>query len=234
MPLIELKNIYKTYKDGELLVPVLKDVSFSIEEGEFVTIMGPSGSGKSTLLNIIGCLDKPTEGEYYLEDMLINNLKDIQLSNIRNNFIGFVFQHFHLLSHLKAHENVELPMIYNGIFEKERRPKVEEALKKVGLGDRLNHKPSQLSGGEKQRVAIARSIAMGPDLILADEATGALDSVAGDNIMEIFKTLNEEFGMTIIQVTHSRPIALKSQKIIHILDGKINKIEYIDEGEVVC
>jgi putative ABC transport system ATP-binding protein len=233
MTLIKLDKICKTYKDGELLVPVLKNISFEIEKGEFVTIMGPSGSGKSTLLNIIGCLDQPTKGDYYLDNILINNQKDKELSRIRNNFIGFVFQHFHLLSHLKAYENVELPMIYNGMFEKERRPKAKEALEKVGLSNRLNHKPSQLSGGEKQRVAIARSIAIGPDLILADEATGALDSVAGDNIMEIFKTLNETFGMTIIQVTHSKPIALKSQKIIHILDGKINRIEYVKEGEIL-
>jgi len=231
MSLIKIKNIVKTYKDGELLVPVLKDISFEIKKGEFVTIMGPSGSGKSTLLNIIGCLDKPTDGKYYLEGIEINKQNDRKLSSIRNNFIGFVFQHFHLLNHLKAHENVELPMIYNGIFEKVRRPKSREALEKVGLGDRMNHKPSQLSGGEKQRVAIARSIAMEPALILADEPTGALDSEAGDNIMNIFKTLNKEFGMTIVQVTHSREVALKSQKIIHILDGKINEIEILNEGD---
>lgn len=231
MSLIKINNIVKTYKDGELLVPVLKDVSFEIKKGEFVTIMGPSGSGKSTLLNIIGCLDKPTSGEYMLDGIEINKQNDNKLSGIRNNFIGFVFQHFHLLNHLKAHENVELPMIYNGLFEKVRLPKAKKALEKVGLGDRIDHKPSQLSGGEKQRVAIARAIAMEPALVLADEPTGALDSEAGDNIMNIFKTLNKEFGMTIVQVTHSRAVALESQKIIHILDGKINNIEILSEGD---
>lgn len=225
MSFLRLKNITKNYKNGSVNIEVLKGISLEIENGEYVSIMGPSGSGKSTLLNMIGCLDKPTSGKYYLKDMFISDLKDKDLSSIRNNYIGFVFQNFHLLNHLKAYENVELPMIYNGIFEKERNKRSKDALKKVGLKDRLNHKPTQLSGGEKQRVALARAIAMKPAIILADEPTGSLDSKTSKNILDIFKFLNKEYNMTIIQVTHNRDVALKSDKIFHILDGKIYKVE---------
>jgi putative ABC transport system ATP-binding protein len=192
LALLELNDIHKNYLNGNVKVNALKGVSLSIEDGSFVSIMGPSGSGKSTLLNILGCLDTPSRGSYRINDQNVEKLNDAALSDLRNKFIGFVFQQFHLISGLNALENVELPLIYQGVTGKARKEKAQAALEAVGLGDRLYHRQSQLSGGEQQRVAIARAFVKNPKLILADEPTGALDSKASENIMSIFKNLNEE------------------------------------------
>ncbi|MEH7038578.1 MULTISPECIES: ABC transporter ATP-binding protein, partial [Bacillus] len=199
--MITLNNIHKTYYQGKLAVPILHGISLTIQSGEFVSIMGPSGSGKSTLMNIIGCLDRPTEGEYMLNDVNILTADESKLALIRNEYIGFVFQHFNLLPRLSAVENVELPLIYGGVKKAERRQRALEALGKVGLSDRVHHLPSELSGGQKQRVAIARSIANDPTFIMADEPTGALDTKSGEQVMDIFTKLNAE-GTTIVMVTH--------------------------------
>ncbi|HQE06224.1 MAG: ABC transporter ATP-binding protein [Tepidanaerobacteraceae bacterium] len=225
MPIIKLENISRSYKNGQVVIEALKNINLSIEEGEFISIMGPSGSGKSTMLNIIGCLDKPSSGTYEIAGKRVEKLGDGQLAEIRNEFIGFVFQSFHLLPDLTALENVELPLIYRGLIGKERRKKAVEALKSLGLGERIYHRPSQLSGGEQQRVAIARAIVGDPKVILADEPTGALDSKTSETIMEIFQELNNERGITIVQVTHEKSIAEYSKRIYHLLDGKIERIE---------
>ncbi|MTI66860.1 MAG: ABC transporter ATP-binding protein [Firmicutes bacterium] len=230
MALLDLKNIGRSYKNGQIKVDALKNVDIAIEDGEFVSIMGPSGSGKSTLLNIVGCLDLPTDGTYKISDMHVENLKDSKLADIRNEFIGFVFQKFHLLPNLSARENVELPLIYQGMLGAERKKNSEKALEAVGLKDRMKHLPSQLSGGEQQRVAIARAIASNPSVILADEPTGALDSHTGENIMSIFQRLNKKLGITIVQVTHERDIALYGSKIFHLLDGEIEKVEKVEKN----
>lgn len=229
MPLLELKNITRTYKTGQIRVEALKGIDLSIEEGDFVSIMGPSGSGKSTLLNIIGCLDQPSSGTYQIAGKHVEKLGDGSLADIRNRFIGFVFQSFHLLPDLDAQANVELPLIYRGESGAERRRKAVAALESVGLGGRLHHMPSQLSGGEQQRVAIARAIVGDPALILADEPTGALDSRAGENVMAIFQRLNHEQGKTIVQVTHERNIALYGRRVYHLLDGQMERVEDLDE-----
>ena len=187
--MITLNNIAKTYYQGKLAVPILHGISLTIQSGEFVSIMGPSGSGKSTLMNIIGCLDRPTEGEYMLNDVNILTADESKLALIRNEYIGFVFQHFNLLPRLSAVENVELPLIYGGVKKAERRQRALEALGKVGLSDRVHHLPNELSGGQKQRVAIARSIANNPTFIMADEPTGALDTKSGEQVMDIFTKL---------------------------------------------
>ncbi len=218
--MISLKEISKTYKQGSLEVPVLHDINIEIESGEFVSIMGPSGSGKSTLMNIIGCLDRPTSGEYTLNDVNILQADGTKLALIRNQYIGFVFQHFHLLPRLSALDNVELPLVYGGVRKKERRERALDALAKVGLADRVNHLPNQLSGGQKQRVAIARSIANNPTFILADEPTGALDSKSGEQVMNIFTQLNKE-GTTIIMVTHEDEVAAYTNRRILLRDGII-------------
>lgn len=218
--MISLKHIYKTYKQGPLEVPVLHDINVEIKSGEFVSIMGPSGSGKSTLMNIIGCLDRQAEGEYILNDVNVLKADEAHLALLRNRFIGFVFQHFHLLPRLTALENVELPLVYGGMGKKERREKALDALAKVGLADRVDHLPNQLSGGQKQRVAIARSIANEPGFILADEPTGALDSKSGAQVMDIFTKLNDE-GTTIVMVTHEDEVAAYSKRRIVLRDGKI-------------
>ncbi|NLL99078.1 MAG: ABC transporter ATP-binding protein [Tepidanaerobacter sp.] len=223
--MIKLENISRSYKNGQVVIEALKNINLSIEEGEFISIMGPSGSGKSTMLNIIGCLDKPSSGTYEIAGKRVEKLGDGQLAEIRNEFIGFVFQSFHLLPDLTALENVELPLIYRGLIGKERRKKAVEALKSLGLGERIYHRPSQLSGGEQQRVAIARAIVGDPKVILADEPTGALDSKTSETIMEIFQELNNERGITIVQVTHEKSIAEYSKRIYHLLDGKIERIE---------
>ncbi|WP_379970551.1 ABC transporter ATP-binding protein [Ectobacillus sp. sgz5001026] len=220
--MISLKHINKTYKQGTLEVPVLHDINIDINSGEFVSIMGPSGSGKSTLMNIIGCLDRRAEGEYILNDVNVLTADDTELALIRNRFIGFVFQHFHLLPRLTAVENVELTLIYGGVSKKERRELALEALAKVGLADRVNYLPNQLSGGQKQRVAIARSIANQPSFILADEPTGALDTKSGAQVMDIFTQLNKE-GTTIIMVTHEDEVAAYSKRRIMLRDGKITQ-----------
>lgn len=218
--MINLKHIHKTYKQGALEVPVLHDINTEIATGEFVSIMGPSGSGKSTLMNIIGCLDRPTSGEYILNGVNVLAADEAHLALIRNKYIGFVFQHFHLLPRLTAVENVELPLVYGGIKKSERRERALEALAKVGLSDRVSHLPNQLSGGQKQRVAIARSIANQPTFILADEPTGALDTKSGEQVMEIFTQLNKE-GTTIVMVTHEEEVALYSKRRIVLRDGNI-------------
>jgi putative ABC transport system ATP-binding protein len=228
LSLIELKKIKKSYSNGQIQVKALDEINLSIEDKEFVSIMGPSGSGKSTLLNVIGCLDLPTSGTYQLAGKRVEKMKDWELSEIRNEDIGFVFQKFHLLPNMNALENVELPLIYGGMRGKDRKKKAAVALESVGLKERMHHLPSQLSGGEQQRVAIARAIAGNPSLILADEPTGALDTSAGENIMSIFQELNKNLGITIVQVTHERDIALYGQKIYHVRDGKLERIEIVE------
>ena len=222
--MIETKNVTKTYQMGEVEVHALRGVSIEIERGEFVTIMGPSGSGKSTLMNLLGCLDSPTRGSYSLNGEDVSRLTERQLAHIRNSEIGFVFQGFNLLARTTAIHQVELPLTYTGIGAKERDLRAREALQIVGLGDRLKHKPEELSGGEQQRVAIARALATDPSIILADEPTGNLDSHTGHDILRLFQELNEK-GITIIFVTHDPEIAEYSQRIIHIRDGLIERDE---------
>ena len=227
--ILNLQNIYKDYQQEKLVVPVLKDVSLTVEEGEYVAIMGPSGSGKTTLMNIIGCLDRPTSGTYELAGENVLKLKDRELSDLRLNSIGFVFQSFQLMPRESAVENVALPLSYAGVRKKERRDRATKALERVGLGDRVNFRPTQLSGGQKQRVAIARAMVNHPKILLADEPTGALDSKSGEQIMELFDSLNEE-GVTIVMITHDPKIAAKAKRIIRIIDGEIYEGE--EDGAV--
>lgn len=219
---IKVKDIHKIYDLGDIKVHALKGISLDIKNGDFVSIMGASGSGKSTLMNIIGCLDKPTKGEYYLDNNQVSSLDSDELAEIRNKKIGFVFQSFNLLSRTTALENVELPMIYNNTDSKKRAEMANQAIKMVGLEGRKHHLPSQLSGGEQQRVAIARAIVNNPSLILADEPTGNLDSQTSMEIMEIFKALNKQ-GKTIIMITHEQDIAKHAERIIIFKDGYIIK-----------
>ncbi len=219
--ILKLDHIYKDYQQEKLVVPVLKDVSLAVEEGEYVAIMGPSGSGKTTLMNIIGCLDKPTSGEYELAGENVSKMKDKELSDLRLKSIGFVFQSFHLMPRESAAENVALPLSYAGVRKKERKARATKALERVGLGDRVNFKPTQLSGGQKQRVAIARAMVNNPKILLADEPTGALDSKSGEQIMELFHSLNEE-GVTVVMITHDPKIAARAKRVIHIIDGEIH------------
>ena len=216
--MIQVKDVHKSYDLGETFVHALRGVSFSIEEGEFVSIMGPSGSGKSTLMNIVGCLDTPSEGTYLLKDRNVGNLDEEQLAGIRNEEIGFVFQKFQLLPRSSALENVALPLKYASVKQSERLIRAEEVLDKVGLTNRLTHKPTELSGGEQQRVAIARAVVNSPSILFADEPTGNLDSKTGDQVLEIFKDLNER-GQTIVVITHEREVAKQSQRTITIKDG---------------
>lgn len=216
--ILRLEHIYKNYIQDKMEVPVLKDICFEVERGEYVAIMGPSGSGKTTLMNIIGCLDTPTSGTYWLNDMDLVDYDDKKLSEIRNQSIGFVFQTFQLLPKQTARDNVALPLLYAGVPKKERMERAERALEKVGLGDRIDFKPTQLSGGQKQRVAIARAIVTEPDILLADEPTGALDSASGQQIMELFETLNRE-GMTVLMITHDAEIASHAKRMVLIRDG---------------
>ena len=223
--MITVKNLSKTYDSGTLTVAALREVSFKIKKGEFVSIMGPSGSGKSTLMNILGCLDLPTNGNYSLEGLEISSLRPNQLAEVRNRRIGFVFQSFNLLPRATALENTELPLLYGKV------PNSTEiamhALERVGLKDRANHKPTELSGGEKQRVAIARALVNQPAIILADEPTGNLDSATGEDIMSLFLQLNKE-KVTLVLVTHEEDIALKAQRIIKMKDGKIIKDLFLE------
>ncbi len=239
--ILELKNIYKTYIQGSMEVPVLKNINFSVDDGEYVAIMGPSGSGKSTLMNIIGCLDKATDGTYILDGQEIGNYKDKELSYVRNKKIGFVFQTFNLLPRQSALDNVGLPLQYAKVPSRERKIRCEEVLDMVGLSDRVNFKPTQLSGGQKQRVAIARAMVNNPKILLADEPTGALDSKSGLQIMDLFDELHAN-GVTIIMITHSEEIAQRADRIIKIIDGELiddncnnsnNSITFQDENQEV-
>jgi putative ABC transport system ATP-binding protein len=218
--MIDLRNIKKVYKMGEVNLEALKGIDLKIKKGEFISIMGPSGSGKSTLMNIIGCLDTPTEGDYFLDGEKVGGLNIDDLSEIRNKKIGFVFQSFNLLNYATSYENVELPMLFNGAGGSERKDRVKELLEMVGLYKWKDHRPTELSGGQQQRVAIARALVNDPAVILADEPTGNLDSQSGKEIMDIFNELWQD-GKTIIMVTHDNNIASYSQRIIRILDGKI-------------
>ena len=228
--LISLKNICRSYRNGEQELQVLKNINLEIGEGEFVAIMGPSGSGKSTLMNTIGMLDTPTSGEYYLEGQEVARLGEKQLAQVRNQQIGFVFQQSFLLSKMDAVQNVELPLIYAGVPAAQRRKLAEEYLSKVELTDRIHHLPSELSGGQKQRVAIARALVNDPSIILADEPTGALDTKTGSQIMELLVELNEE-GKTIIMVTHEPEIAAYAKRQIVIRDGVISSDSARLEGK---
>ncbi|MFO7246673.1 MAG: ABC transporter ATP-binding protein [Thermaerobacter sp.] len=219
IPLAELSNIHRVFRQGQVEVHALRGVDLRIDHGEFVSIMGPSGSGKSTLLNIIGCLDRPTSGRYLLEGRDVVSMNDSRLADLRNRFIGFVFQMFHLLPKLTAVQNVELPLIYRGWPAADRRRRAVEVLQAVGLGERLHHRPTQMSGGEQQRVAIARALAGRPSLILADEPTGNLDSRNSEEIMNLFVRLNREQGITIVQVTHEPDMAQMGKRIVYMRDG---------------
>lgn len=218
--MIQISNMSKVYRMGDNVVNALNDVSLHIRQHEFVAIIGPSGSGKSTLMNMIGCLDTPTSGSYMLDGVEVSKLRDDELAEIRNYKIGFIFQSFNLLQKLTAVENVELPLIYQGIAARERLARSSEVLSSIGLGDRLHHKPNELSGGQQQRVAIARALVSRPPILLADEPTGALDSKSGIEIMKILKDLHEK-GNTIIVITHDNDIAMQAKRLVRINDGKI-------------
>ncbi len=220
MAILRLTDICKDYQQGKEPVRVLKNINLTVEKGEYLAIMGPSGSGKTTLMNLIGCLDVPTSGTYELDGKNLKDLNDDAMAEIRNKHIGFVFQHFHLLPKMDAIENVALPLLYAGVPLTERRERAMEALKAVGLEDRMTFLPNQLSGGQCQRIAIARAMVGKPDLLLADEPTGALDTKSGAQIMDIFRKLSDE-GMTIIMITHEPSIAACADKTYHILDGEL-------------
>lgn len=220
--MIWLEDICKTYQLGEVDVPVLRGIDLTIEEGDYVAIMGASGSGKSTLMNIIGCLDRPSSGQYVLEGRNLTTLDNAGLAYIRNQRIGFVFQQFNLLPRITALENVMLPMVYAGATRSQRRKRAEAALGRVGLGDRLGNRPSQLSGGQQQRVAIARALVNRPALVLADEPTGALDTQTSQEVMQLLTELNAQ-GITVVIVTHEPDIAAQTRRIIHVKDGLLQK-----------
>ena len=222
--IISIRSVSKIYNLGETVVKALDNVSLSIYDNDYISIMGPSGSGKSTLMNIIGCLDVPTKGKYKFKNELISEMNDNQLANIRNEKIGFVFQTFNLLPKLNAMQNVEVPLIYSSLWRKDRIERAEEALHIVGLQDRMNHKPNELSGGQRQRVAIARALVNKPSIILADEPTGNLDSKSGNEILKFFAKLHKD-GNTIIMVTHEESIAKLAKRRIDIFDGKIARDE---------
>ncbi|MEC0270293.1 ABC transporter ATP-binding protein [Paenibacillus anseongense] len=223
MTLIQIEHVSKSYVMGGEMIRALDDVSLEIDNGEFVAIMGPSGSGKSTLMNILGCLDVADDGDYVMDGKAINRLKDAQLAEIRNRKIGLVFQNFNLLPRLNAYEDVELPLIYRGMSRKEREPLVMQALEVVDLVERRRHLPSELSGGQHQRVAIAGTLAGDPAIILADEPTGALDSKTGVEILNIFKRLNEQ-GRTIVLITHDLAIAQQAKRVVYFRDGKLSEV----------
>ncbi|MCR5795030.1 MAG: ABC transporter ATP-binding protein [Solobacterium sp.] len=221
--ILDLQNIYKNYGNGDVEVPALKNVTFRVEEGEYVAIMGPSGSGKTTLMNIIGCLDRQTSGTYILDGTNIADVSEKDLSGIRLNKIGFVFQTFQLLPGETALENVALPLIYAGVKKQDREERAMQALKDVGLEDRASFRPSQLSGGQKQRTAIARAMINNPKILLADEPTGALDQASGRQVMALFKSLNDA-GVTIVMITHDANVAANAKRILHIIDGEISEV----------
>src|SRR6202521_3886048 len=222
-PVIRLENVFKTYDLGEIQVQALRGVSLDVCEGEFVAVMGPSGSGKSTIMNILGCLDRPTKGRYFLDGVDVSGMTKTELARIRNRKLGFVFQQFNLLSRTSALENVELPTVYAGVSPEERAKRAMEALTRVGLADRAGHHPSQLSGGQQQRVAIARGLVNRPSILLADEPTGNLDSRTSVEIMDILQTLNNEHGLNIVLATHEPDIAQYSKRTLEFRDGKLRK-----------
>jgi putative ABC transport system ATP-binding protein len=228
--IIELQDLVKTYKVGDTEVQALRGVSYAVDEGDFVAIMGPSGSGKSTLMNILGCLDKPTSGKYLLQGEEVSTFDKNRLARIRNQKIGFVFQTFNLLARTSALENVELPLLYSDVHSKDRHARALAALDSVGLRNRAQHKTNQLSGGEQQRIAIARALLNNPTLILADEPTGNLDSKTSNEIMDIFTKLNVEKGITMVMVTHESDIACFARKRIYVRDGQIIREERGKEG----
>lgn len=220
--ILEMQHIYKNYIQGEMDVPVLKDINFSVDDGEYIAITGPSGSGKTTMMNLIGCLDIATKGQMILDGEDVGKFNDNQLSDLRLHKIGFVFQNSELLGSMTAIRNVCLPLMYAGVDEAERKERAKEALERVGLGDRLYFRPNQLSGGQKQRVAIARAIINRPRILLADEPTGALDSASGKAVMELFEKLNDE-GITIIMITHDANIAKRAKRRAIMLDGELTQ-----------
>ena len=228
MAILKMTDICKDYQQGKEPVRVLKNINLTVEKGDYLAIMGPSGSGKTTLMNLIGCLDVPTSGSYELDGKNLHDLTDDELADIRNKHLGFVFQRFHLLPKMTALDNVALPLLYGDVPLKERRERAMEALKSVGLEDRMDFLPNQLSGGQCQRVAIARAMVGKPDILLADEPTGALDPKSGDQIMEIFRSLSDQ-GMTILMITHESAVAERAHKIYHILDGEL-KLPSDQEG----
>jgi putative ABC transport system ATP-binding protein len=230
---IELQNVTKVYTMGEIEVHALRGVSLQIGEAEFVSIMGPSGSGKSTLMNVLGCLDSPTQGSYYLQGQDVSRLRDSQLAHIRNKEIGFVFQQFNLLPRTSAMRQVELPLMYSGVGSRERHERARAALEEVGLDDRLRHRPDELSGGQQQRVAIARALVTQPSIIMADEPTGNLDTKSGNELLGIFQKLNEQ-GITIIFVTHDPDIAVYSRRVIHIRDGLLESDVPVHSTPLAC
>ncbi len=231
MALLELRDITRTFVNDQVETKVLKGINLDVEKGEFVSIMGASGSGKSTLLNIIGCLDRATDGTYVVNGVLVDKLSENELADMRNREMGFVFQSFHLLKNLTARANVELPLIYRGMNGEERKTRAIKALERVGLGHRMDHYPKQMSGGEQQRVAIARSIVGDPSFMLADEPTGALDTKNTWNVMELFYELNKKEGITIVMVTHDTQVAHYADKIIWLVDGVIDRIEVVTEDK---
>lgn len=224
---IEIHNITKMYQTGDVALQVLKGISFTINDGELCAIMGPSGSGKSTLMNILGCLDTPTSGEYLLDGQNVATMDETQLARVRNRKIGFVFQSFNLIKRTSALEQVQLPLLYAGVDERERHKRATAALQAVGLGDRMDHKPNQLSGGQQQRVAIARALVTTPSLILADEPTGNLDSRSSVEVMDIFQSLNRQLNITVVFVTHEPDIAAYTRRIIRVRDGYLGADETI-------
>ena len=229
--LIKVEDLCKIYNPGENEVRALDHVNLEIGQGEFVAIIGQSGSGKSTFMNMLGCLDIPTSGKYYLNGTDVSTMTDSQLSTIRNKEIGFIFQGFNLIANLTAIENVELPLIYRGIDKKTRRNLAKEALEMVGLGQRMDHKPAEMSGGQQQRVAIARALIFEPEIIFLDEPIGNLDSKTGAEIMELFRKINKEYGKTLVQVTHSEKSAEYGTSIIRLLDGQIVSKEVLEQEE---
>lgn len=216
--MITMNNVFKVYNTGSVKFEALKNINLTIDTGEYVSIVGPSGSGKSTLMNIIGCLDIPTDGEYYLDNLSVDKMTSNELADIRNTKIGFVFQAFNLLPYATAYENIEVPLLFAKVTSKERKERVFELLSRVGLADKVNNRPTEMSGGEMQRVAIARSLANNPDIILADEPTGNLDSKSGSGIIKIFDELNS-MGKTVVMITHDMSIADRTQRIIRLKDG---------------
>ena len=222
--IVECRNLYKNYYQGKIEIPVLKNINFIMEEGDYTAIIGPSGSGKSTLMNLIGCLDKPTRGSLLIDEKDVGSLTENELADLRCDKIGFVFQNFQLLSTQSALENVELPLTYANIPRRVRREMAQEALERVGLSDRMNFMPNQLSGGQKQRVAIARALVITPSIVLADEPTGALDSHSGAQVMDLFEELNSE-GVTVLMITHDQGIAKRAKNRLEIRDGELGRLE---------